>query len=491
VVFASGKNRVIAGRPLHTNFKLNASGEYLAHFRARFAARVSELTQGFGLLTPSQNSARWERRQAEIDRSIVAKSARWGDSRQSTPLKRSDWITEMAWMKNTYWPRIHAIALARFRRVGLETPIPTSAVTLNPAGGVFPSGTRITLGGTGGDSDLFYTTDGSTPLGPAGEPTASALPFSGPISLDRTLRIRAQRRIGTTASTVSEALFLTPEAIAAETDLEVSEIHYHPSTNDAEAFVEIAHRSADRWGLLGGARLSGDIDAVVPNALTLAPGERAVFVADPAAFQARYGPSPKVLGTFAGNLDRGDGVVRLLGPSGRVVARCTYDDTPPWPVEADGRGPSLTLRSSVNGRDATEPGAWRPSTVTGGTPGTSDSLPFYGSSTTDADGDGWNALEEYFQGTQDTDAEDQPTLRRPSFRLSGDGSIHLSLVHPLSADQADAFWEQSSNLEQWQPISITSGSGIPVFGDGIETLRWTATGNSDAQRYFRLRLQPR
>ena len=32
MVFASGKNRVVAGRPLHTNFKLNASGEYLALF---------------------------------------------------------------------------------------------------------------------------------------------------------------------------------------------------------------------------------------------------------------------------------------------------------------------------------------------------------------------------------------------------------------------------------------------------------------------------
>lgn len=461
-----------------------------ARFRARFAARVSELTQGFGLLTPSQNSARWERRQAEIDRSIVAESARWGDSRQSTPLKRSDWITEMAWMKNTYWPRIHAIALARFRRVGLDRPIPNAAVTFDPAGGVFPSGTRIALGGTGGGSELFYTTDGSTPLGPAGEPTASALPYSGPISLDRTLRIRAQRRIGTTASVVNEALFLTPDAIAAETDLEISEIHYHPSANNAEAFIEIAHRGTDRWGLLGGARLSGDIDAVVPNALTLAPGERAVFVADPAAFRARYGPSPKILGPFAGNLDRGGGVVRLLGPSGRVVSQSAYDDTPPWPLDPDGRGPSLTLKSSVNGRDATEPGSWRPSTITGGTPGTSDSLPFFGSPTTDADGDGWNALEEYFQGTRDTDAQDQPTLRRPSFRLGLDGSVSLSLAHPLSADQADAFWERSEDLARWEPLPTEARTGTTTFNRGLETRTWTLpAGEPKAQSFYRLRLQ--
>src|SRR5262245_46145435 len=30
IVFASGKNRAVAGSPLHTNFKLDAQGDYLA-----------------------------------------------------------------------------------------------------------------------------------------------------------------------------------------------------------------------------------------------------------------------------------------------------------------------------------------------------------------------------------------------------------------------------------------------------------------------------
>jgi len=59
------------------------------------------------------------------------------------------------------------------------------------------------------------------------------------------------------------------------------------------------------------------------------------------------------------------------------------------------------------------------------------------------------------------------------------------------ADQAEVFWEQSNDLKQWKPIPGTSESARGVFGEGIETLRWTVTGNSDAQRYFRLRLQLR
>ena len=464
-----------------------------ARFRARFAARVAELTQGFGLLTPSQNAARWERRQAEIDRSIVAESARWGDSRQATPLKRSDWITEMAWMKNTYWPRIHAIALARFRRVGLDLPSPAPAVSLDPIGGVFPTGTRITLGG---GPDLFYTTDGSTPLGSDGEPSATARPYNGPLLLDRALRIRAQRRIANASSAETEALFLTPETLATETDLEVGEIHYHPKADSAEAFVEIAHRGRDRWAILGGTRLSGEIDAVVPNALTLSPGERAVFVANLAAFRARYGPGPRVLGTFVGKLDQGGGVVRLLGPSGRVVSRSVYNDRAPWPLEPDGQGPSLTLRSSGSGRDATDPSAWRVSSVIGGTPGTSDSEAFSGSAQTDAladaDGDGWTALEEYFQGTRDTDAQDQPARRDPIFRWGSDGSIRLSVIHPLAADQADAFWERSEDLSHWEPLPIEVQAGTAVFDQGLETRTWTLPpAEPKAQSFYRLRLRLR
>jgi hypothetical protein len=311
-----------------------------------------------------------------------------------------------------------------------------------------------------------------------------------PVHVEGPLRIRAQRQIGTNASAVTEALFLTPESVAAETDLEMCEIHYHPSGVDAEAFVEIRHRGAESWAVLGGTRLSGDIDAVVPNGVVLGPGERAVFVADLAAFRARYGQQPRVLSTYTGRLDRGGGTLRLLGPSGRVVARCTYDDISPWPVEADGRGPSLTLRDSSVGRDPNDPNQWRPSALNGGTPGWSDTLSFRGLPELDADGDGWSAIEEYFQGSRDTDPKDQPS-RRPEFRWEADGSVSLSLSHPLVADQAEVFWEQSNDLRQWKTIPGTSGSVKGGFGGGIETLRWTVTGNSDAQRYFRLHLQLR
>ena len=47
VVFASGKNRAVVGRELHTNFKLASGGEYLGLFPPRSAVSASEFSPVF------------------------------------------------------------------------------------------------------------------------------------------------------------------------------------------------------------------------------------------------------------------------------------------------------------------------------------------------------------------------------------------------------------------------------------------------------------
>ena len=57
VVFASGKDRAVAGQPLHTNFRLSAGGEYLAlvspvgliatQFSPTFPAQTADVSYGY------------------------------------------------------------------------------------------------------------------------------------------------------------------------------------------------------------------------------------------------------------------------------------------------------------------------------------------------------------------------------------------------------------------------------------------------------------
>ena len=59
-----------------------------AAFRRQFGDRVHALLFNNGPLSVAKNSTRWQTRQAELDKAIVAESARWGDSRQAEPYKR-------------------------------------------------------------------------------------------------------------------------------------------------------------------------------------------------------------------------------------------------------------------------------------------------------------------------------------------------------------------------------------------------------------------
>jgi len=76
VIFASGKNRDVAGSELHTNFKLKAGGEYLAlvepdritvtqDFGALYPSQITDASYGLAMSTtettlmPSGSSARW------------------------------------------------------------------------------------------------------------------------------------------------------------------------------------------------------------------------------------------------------------------------------------------------------------------------------------------------------------------------------------------------------------------------------------------------
>ena len=62
-----------------------------SEYRTRFADRVYELFYNDGLLTPENAKAVINSRAAEFDLAIIAESARWGDSKRSTPYTKSHW----------------------------------------------------------------------------------------------------------------------------------------------------------------------------------------------------------------------------------------------------------------------------------------------------------------------------------------------------------------------------------------------------------------
>ncbi len=148
-----------------------------AAFRQTFRDRVHTLFFNNGAMTPENNRARWARRASEIDKAIVAESARWGDTREHPPIKReTKWMAEQNFMQlpGGFWDQNHLIALQRFRNVGLYPN--TTAPGLSIPGGSVPVGYELVF-----DSPhtVYYTTDGSDPRLPNGAPSGSAQAWNG------------------------------------------------------------------------------------------------------------------------------------------------------------------------------------------------------------------------------------------------------------------------------------------------------------------------
>lgn len=153
------------------------------------------------------------------------------------------------------------------------------------------------------------------------------------------------------------------------TGLVISEIMYHPPDRrdgrDGE-FLEIFN-SQEVAADLSGYRLCGAVDFTFPAGTTLAAGGFLVVAGKPADVQAIHGLT-QVLGGWTGHLPNGRGVVRLCNRAGAVLLDVEYADQSPWPVAADGAGPSLVLaRPSLGEAD---PAAWHASARIGGSPGT-------------------------------------------------------------------------------------------------------------------------
>lgn len=161
-------------------------------FRRIFRDRVHELFFNGGPMTPEANRARWARRAAEIDRAIVAESARWGDVRDNPPILRgTKWLREQQWMQDPggFWDRNHPRAIQRFRNVGLYPAI--DAPTLLPPQGAVPDGTVVTI-----DSPhpVYYTLDGSDPMADSGDPAPGAIRYHAGFSTRELIPLGAEWR---------------------------------------------------------------------------------------------------------------------------------------------------------------------------------------------------------------------------------------------------------------------------------------------------------
>lgn len=384
-----------AGEPFQ-RLRLNSE------FRLLFADRVQKHLFNGGALSAEGSIARYLARAGEIDKAIMAESARWGDIQATIPYamtpssstdidgdwypplinnplyftREQHWVVERDNVVGHYIPTLHdpSDSRALINELRARNLFPTvDAPIFNQHGGEVAASFGLVLSSSGGE--IFYTLNGADPRLTGGGVSAAAQSFTGaPIFLTRNrTTVKARVRNGSQWSALQEAVFLVDTEVARAGNLVVSEIHYNPVDGGDSEFIELLNLGPVKVDLTG-VILAEAVDFTFGTVL-LDPGERIVVVKDLLAFGERYQnatspyyhPGIRAFGPWQGSLANDQETVRVLDRKRAEIQTVHYEDSGAWPGRADGRGASLERRFPDVPADRSD--HWVASSLFHGSPG--------------------------------------------------------------------------------------------------------------------------
>jgi hypothetical protein len=202
-----------------------------------------------------------------------------------------------------------------------------------------------------------------------GDPSPTALKYTGPLTLNKSTCVKA-RALDGKWSALNEAIFAVGPVAE---NLRITEIMYHPQgINDPnKEFIELKNIGATALNL-NLVKFTEGIHFIFPS-IELPAGEFVVVVKDLAAFQAEYGTGINVAGQYTGSLENAGERIRLEDAVGQMILDFKYKDG--WRDITDGGGFSLTIidPNNLDPNSWGEKESWRASAYWGGSPGEDDS----------------------------------------------------------------------------------------------------------------------
>ena len=307
----------------------------------------------------------------------------------------------------------------------------------------------------------------------------------------------------------------------------ITELMYHPVSTGDE-FLEIRNVSNQTVLLYDPANPANTwkVDGAgfnFPTGTTMTPGQILLVVPlTESAWRAKYGTpaAVKVFGGYTGKLDNSGEKISLQEPGVPYTDAATgttvvpyidvdyvnYLTTAPWPVAANGNGPSLErINFNAFGDD---PGNWRASPANGGSPGALPTFTYSGWSSAhfnavqqantslsgpnaDPDGDGISNLLEYALGLDPLAAGASPV----SVSLANDGTSgpYLTLTYRRSTSTSGVtfYGDTAATLPNWSAGTAVQVGTATNNGDGTETVilrDMVPVTGSAPQRFIRLRV---
>ncbi len=361
------------GAPTHIHQRLKENAQYLL----KFADRAHRLMFDSGVLTPEVVSTMYLSRLDDIDRAVVAESARWGDNRNpdNPAYTRDDWLLEKGRLMTDFFPERTRILLNQLREDKLYPEL--DAPLFSKSGGVVESGFSLKIENPSNRGEIFYTINGKDPRSISGAVADDALTNQS-LTITESLRIKGRTFDQATGqwSALTEVIFFVESA---SSNVRVSEIMFHPSSvNEKESlagfvdqdefeFIEITN-NGDASVNIKGLEFTKGIKFQFDDKV-IGPRSSIVITNDIDAFNFRYGADNiDIAGEYDGSLSNSGETIQLSGPFGNIIQDFYYDDD--WYSQPDGEGRSLvpvrevTMTESWSLRES-----WRPSKFEGGSPG--------------------------------------------------------------------------------------------------------------------------
>jgi len=192
-----------------------------AEFRVLFADRVHRHFFHGGALTSEAADARWMVWAEQLDRAVVAESARWGDLFRTPPYGRDDWLTEQNRLRFSFFTvsagqNRSEVVLGQFQAAGLYPGVASPEFRIDGSprhGGLVSRGASLSVTVSDGphaprvSAAIWYTTDGSDPRLPGGAVGPTAVPYDGPVVLMASTRVKARALSNGQWSALNDAVF--------------------------------------------------------------------------------------------------------------------------------------------------------------------------------------------------------------------------------------------------------------------------------------------
>jgi hypothetical protein len=253
--------------------------------------------------------------------------------------------------------------------------------------------------------------------------------------------------------------------------LRITEIMYNPAGPGGVEFIELRNMGTSAINLNGvyfedAAPFSSRFTF---GDLTLQPGQYCVVTDNTAGFIAKYGSGITIAGQYTGGISNDGEPILLKDASGNTIHDFTFDDVPPWPVAADGGGPSMEVivpDPSLYGNGTN----WRASLEIGGSPGAAG----LGS---DSDGDGASDAYEIAFGSDPNDASSHPAATTTS-RDATTGNFTITWPSQSGRSYAVKYRDQLES-GSWETLATVVATGaVSTYTD--------TTANTQPNRFYRI-----